>query len=146
MLLINECRTCNADKTTCPVALVLRKKLEKAGIKERLRYKCKDWQKHLKYKVGDKITFHFIEKGDYGGELSGETLTGTISDISKKRPVYIVIIDKENRALIDKEYTTYDRFVTPCEENGDFRYPNEEANFFSVPVREDFITGIADNP
>lgn len=144
MLIITECRTCNADKVTCPIKIGLRKKLQKAGIKDRLKYKCKDWQKHLEYKIGDKVDFHFIEKGDQGGELSGETLTGTIIDVSKKKPVYMVVIDKENRKLIDKEYSAYDRFVTPCGENGEFVYPEEDSNFYHVPVKEELITGIAD--
>lgn len=142
MLLINECRTCNADRSTCPVATGLRKKLEDAGIKDRLRYKCKDWQKHLKYKVGDKVDFYFIEKGHYGSELSGETLTGVIIEISKKRPVYFVVIDKENRNMINKEYTLYDRFVMPYSEGG--YVSEEEATHFQVPVKEDLISGLVD--
>lgn len=146
MLLINECRTCNADKTTCPVALGLRKKLESAGIKERLKYKCKDWQKHLKYKVGDKVEFHFVEYSPewHRGELSGETITGTIIEHGKKKPVYIVVIDKENRSKIDKEFTRYDRFVTPYSESGEY-ISEAEANVFSVPVKESLITGLSDN-
>lgn len=142
MLIINECRTCNAEKATCPIKAELQKKL--TGIKERLRYKCKGWQRHLEYKIGDKITFHFIEKGEHGGELSGETLTGRIIDVSKKKPVHMVVIDAENRKLIDKEFSAYDRFVTPCGENGEFVYPEEESNFFHVPVKEELITGIAE--
>jgi hypothetical protein len=143
MLLINECRTCNADKRTCPVAVGLRKNLESAGIKDRLRYKCKDWQKHLKYKVGDKITFHFIEKAHYGSELSGETLTGTIVDISKKRPVYFAIIDKENRNKIDEEYSSYHRYAMPYSLTGEY-VSMEDAEYFQVPVREDLITCLAE--
>lgn len=147
MLIINECRTCNADKTTCPIAIGLRNRLSKAGIKERLRYKCKDWQKHLKYKMGDKITFHFIENGEHGGELSGETLTGTIIDISKKKPVYIVVIDQENRNKNDAEYTAYDKRVSPyCETNDDSIFDAffSDATHFTVPVKEELITCIAE--
>lgn len=142
MLIINECRTCNADKSTCPIRIELQKKI--SGIKERLKYKCKSWQKYLQYKVGDKITFHFIEKGEYGSEISGETLTGTIIDVSKKKPVYMVVINKENRNMIDKEFSAYDRFVTPCGENGEYVWPEEDHSFFYVPVKEELITGIAD--
>lgn len=142
MLIINECRTCNADKVTCPIRIELQKKL--TGIKERLKYKCKGWLQHLEYKVGDKVVFHFIEHGEHGSELSGETLTGTIIDVSKKKPVYMVVIDKENRALIDKEYSLYDRFVSPCGENGEFEWSEGEASFFQVPVKEELITGIAE--
>lgn len=142
MLIITECRRCNADKATCPIRTGLRIKL--TNVKERMKYKCTGWRQHLEYKIGDKITFHFIEQGEYGGELSGETLTGTIIDVSKKKPVYMVVIDKENRALIDKEYSLYDRFVSPCGENGDFEWSEEEASFFQVPVKEELITGIAE--
>lgn len=143
MLIINECRTCNADKSTCPIKTGLREKLQKAGIKERFKYKCNGWQKHLMYKVGDKIIFHFIENGEHGGELSGETLTGTIIDVSKKRPVYMVVIDKENRNMIDKEYSAYDRFVAPYSETGAY-VSEEEAIYFQVPVKEGLITCIAE--
>jgi hypothetical protein len=139
MLIIPQCRSCNADKTTCLIKLELSKKLQKAGIKERLKYKCKEWQKHLKYKVGDKVVFHFIEEGERGGELSGETLTGIISDISKKKPIYMVVIDKENRHKIDKEYSAYDRFVMPCTESGDFEFTEADAAYFTVPVKESLI-------
>lgn len=142
MLIITECRTCNADKATCPIRTELQKKL--TGIKENLKYKCKVWQKYLQYKKGDKIIFHFIKKGEHGGELSGETLTGRIIDVSKKKPVYMVVIDAENRKLIDKEYSLYDRFVTPCGENGEFVWPEEDSNFYHVPVKEELITGIAE--
>lgn len=141
MLIITECRICNADKSTCPIKTGLREKLQNAGIKDRMKYKCKEWAKHLAYKLGDKIIFHFIENGEHGGELSGETLTGTIIDISKKRPIYTVVIDKVNRNLIDKEFSAYDRFVTPYSET-EF-VSEEDANFFTVPVKEELITGIA---
>lgn len=137
MLIIPQCRSCNADKSTCPIKAQLSKKLQEAGIKERLKYKCKEWQKHLKYKVGDKVVFHFIENGERGGELSGETLTGIISDISKKKPIYMVVIDKENRGKIDKEFSAYDRFVTPYSDEG--YVSEEEASHFMVPVKEDLI-------
>lgn len=141
MLIINECRACNADKATCPIRTELRLKL--SNIRERLKFKCAGWQKHLQYKIGDKINFHFIEKGEHGSELSGETLTGKIIDISKKRPVYFVVIDKDNRRLIDKDYSAYDRFVTPYGEDG--RYvSDEEADYYQVPVKEYLITGIAE--
>ena len=138
MLIINECRTCNADNTTCPVKQELRDKLQNAGIKERIKYKCSDWQKHLKYKIGDKISFRFVENGHFRGELSEETLAGTIIDISKKRPIYMVVIDKANRNLIDKEFTAYDRFVTPYAEDGVY-ISEEEAQYFTVPVKESLI-------
>lgn len=141
MLIINECRTCNADHKTCPIKAELKKKL--SGIKERLKYKCTGWQKHLEYKVGDKITFHFIENGEYGSELSGETLTGTIIDISKKRPVYIVMIDRDNRNKIDPEYSLYDKRVSPYSEDG-FDFDHITPTHFTVPVKEELITGIAE--
>lgn len=141
MLIINECRTCNADKATCPIRIELQKKL--TGIKERLKYKCKGWQQHLKYKVGDKINFHFIEDVGDGSELSGETLAGTIIDFSKKRPVYMVVIDKENRKLIDKEFSAYDRFVSAYSETGEY-VSDPEAVLFLVPVKEELITGITE--
>lgn len=143
MLIITECRTCNADKATCPIKTGLREKLHKAGIKERFKFKCKEWSKHLMYKIGDKVVFHFIENGVHGGELSGETLTGTIIDVSKKRPVYVVVINQENRSLIDAEYSAYDRFVTPYSEDGSC-VTEEEANYFQVPVKEELITGFAE--
>jgi hypothetical protein len=143
MLIINECRTCNADTHTCPIRVALKDKLQKAGIKERLKYKCNDWPKHMEYKVGEKITFHFIENGQLGGELSGETLTGVIVDASKKKPTYMVVIDKENRRLIDKEFSAYDRFVTPYSEGGEY-VSDDEASYFQVPVKEELITGLAD--
>lgn len=119
--------------------------VENAGIKDRLRYKCKDWQKHLKYKVGDKVEFHFIEYSEYvlEGQLSGETLIGTIVEISKKRPVYFVVIDKENWGKIDEEYTKYARFAMPYSKTGEF-VSMEEAEFFQLPVKEDLITGLVD--
>jgi hypothetical protein len=149
MLLINECRTCNADKTTCPVALGLRKKLEKAGIKERLRYRCREWQKHLKYKVGDKVEFHFVEYSPewHQGELSGETLVGTIVDTGKKGPVYFVVIDQENRNKIDSEFTKYDKLVWPYHEPADddsFNAFFGEPTLYTVPVREKLIIGFAE--
>lgn len=141
MLIINECRTCNADKATCPIRIGLRIKL--ANIKERLRYKCTGWQQHLEYKIGDKISFHFIEHGEHGGELSGETLVGTIVDISKKRPVYIVMIDRENRDKIDPEYSLYNKLVSPYSAEG-FDFDCNDPNYFTVPVKEELITGIAE--
>lgn len=139
MLIISECRKCNADKFTCPVKIELSKKLHLAGIKERLKFKCSSWYQHLKYKRGDKVEFHFIENGEFGGEISGETLIGMIVDISKKKPVYIVMIDKANRAKIDSDYSAYDRFVSPCDESGGFIYPDEDSQFFKVPVKESLI-------
>lgn len=144
MLIITQCRTCNVDKNTCPIKAELSSKLKQSGIKVPLRYKCNEWRKYLKYKVGDKVEFHFIEKSHYGGELSGETLTGRIIDMSKKKPVYMVVIDGKNRNLIDKEFSLYDRFVTPCGENGEFAFPHDITNFFHVPVKEDLITGLAE--
>lgn len=145
MLIISECRTCNADKSTCPVAIGLREKLNKAGIKDLLKYKCKDWQKHLKYKAGDKVIFHFIESSseNWRGGLSGETLTGIIIEHSKKKPVYMVMIDKENRRLIDKEFTNYDKYVTPYSEEGIY-ISDEDAQYFLVPVKEELIVCIAE--
>lgn len=141
MLIINECRTCNADKATCPIRIGIQKKL--AGIKERLQYRCKAWYQHLEYKVGDKINFHFIEHGEHGAELSGETLTGTIIDISKKKPVYIAVIDRENRNKIDPEYSLYDKRVSSYSEDG-FDFDYKTPTHFTVPVKEELITGIAD--
>lgn len=143
MLIINECRTCNADKVTCPIRMSLKDKLQKAGVKEHLKYKCNGWVKHLGYDVGDKISFHFIERGEHGGELSGETLTGTIIDVSKKRPVYLVMIDQENRNKIDKEYSAYDRFVSPYSDEG-FVFDHKEPTHFTVPVKEELICCIAE--
>jgi hypothetical protein len=141
MLIINECRTCNADKETCPIRTGLRIKL--ANIKERLKYKCKGWQKHLEYNIGDKISFHFIEHGEHGGELSGETLTGVVVDINKKRPVYYVMIDQDNRNLIDPEYSIYDKYVQPYVtiEDG---YGIDHPGFYTVPVKEELICCIAE--
>jgi hypothetical protein len=141
MLVINECRTCNADKATCPIKKGLQDKLK--GIKERLKYRCKGWQQHLKYKVGDKVVFHFIEYGEHGGELSGETLTGKIFDISKKSPVYQVIIDQENRNKIDPEFSNYDKYVSPYHEDV-FDFHFKEPTHYTVPVKEQLITGVAD--
>lgn len=139
MLIINECRTCNADKATCPIRTGLRIKL--ANVKERLQYKCKDWRHHLKYKVGDKIEFHFLEfttESASGWKLSEEPLVGTITYLSKKKPLYQVLIDKENRDQIDSEFTLYDKYVIPHD------FFEEVPILFEVPVKEEFIIGIAE--
>ena len=61
MLMITECRKClRKDKKTCPIAVNLRNKLKKAGIGDRLRYRCKEWLNYLPFKeldVGDRIEF-----------------------------------------------------------------------------------------
>lgn len=142
MLYIKECKTCNADKNTCPIRNELSGALKSIGIRQRLVYKCREWQKHLKYKVGDKIVFYFIERGFRGGEWSGETLEGVIYDISKKRPVYMVRIDTANRNLIDKEYSNYDKYVNEEEEwDGE---GSIKTGFFTVPVKEELIVGISE--
>jgi hypothetical protein len=137
MVIISECRTCNADKATCPIRTGLRIKL--ANIKERLKYKCTGWQAHLKYKVGDKIEFHFIEYSSDSPrlwELSVETLIGVIISVSKKRPIYQVMIDKENRAMIKPERDHYDKYVMPHD------VFEESPTHFDVPVKEKYIKGL----
>lgn len=139
MLIINECRTCNADKATCPIRTELQKKL--VGIKERLKYKCKEWRQHVLYKVGDKIEFTFLEfSTEYatGYEKSEEVLKGEITYIGKKKPVYQVLIDKENRDKINPERTGYDKFVTTHD------FFEEAPTLFEVPVKESFIIGLAE--
>lgn len=135
MLIIKECRFCNADKDSCPIRNDLRQKV--SGIKERLTFKCVAWKKHLKYSIGDKIQFYFIERGHFGGETSGDTLTGEIYDVSNKRPTYMVRIDTENRNKIDKEYSNYDKYVNEEEEwDGE---GSAKTGFFTVPVKEELI-------
>lgn len=87
-----------------------------------------------------------IAQNGAAGELSGETLTGTVIDTSQKRPVYIVMIDKDNRNKIDSEFTKYDKLVHPYyEQNNDDSYDAffGEPTHFSVPVREKLIIGFA---
>lgn len=137
MLIISECRRCNANRATCPIRNELRKKLD--GIKERLKYKCISWQEHLKYKVGDKVEFQFIEYSSDSPrlwELSAETLVGVIISLGKKRPVYQVMIDKVNRNKIDPDKANYDKYVIPHD------IFDSESMFFVVPVKEEFIKGI----
>lgn len=63
---------------------------------------------------------------------------GIVIGISKKRPVYYVTIDKENRNKIDPEFAYYDKHVTPH----DYTDPNPTE--FDVPVKEEFILGIVE--
>lgn len=139
MLIITECRFCNADKNTCQIKLALSAKLRHGGIKETLRYRCSSWKGFLKYKIGDKVDFHFIEyslESNTGWELSGDTLVGEIVGINKKKAIYEVKIDKENRNKIDGEYTTYEKYLMPVD------FLEEEPTAFVVPVKEEFITGL----
>lgn len=139
MLIINECRTCNADKATCPIRTGLRIKL--ANIKERLKYRCTGWRQHLKYKIGDKVEFHFIEYSSESPrlwELNPEPLVGIIVSVSKKRPVYQVVIDKANRDRINPDRAHYDKYVMPHD------VFETEPTHFDVPVKEEFIKGITD--
>lgn len=131
MLIIPQCRFCNADKTTCPIKQDLKKKLQKARITEPLRYKCVKWREYALYKPGDTIRFYFLELNPEGGmEESGEYLQGVIESISKVKPVYLVKIDQENRNKIDPEYAKYDKYVHD--------YYGEDG-FYLLPVREQYI-------
>jgi hypothetical protein len=148
MLIISECRFCNADKTTCPIKQGMSERLRVAGIKDRLKYRCKEWTKHRKYQVGDWVVFHFIERSSesgYRAETSGETITGQIVDVSKKKPIYFVQFDAEGFAKIDPAYTGYGKYVIEMEDYDEVR-GLFKTGFYQAPVRESLIMYKTEQP
>lgn len=116
MLIIPQCRFCNANKATCPIKQGLKAKLQEAGIKERLRYSCVGWRKHLKYSVGDRVEFTFLVHDGDRLMPEGQILSGTIRRIAKKKPIYIVGITAEMFERIDTKHTNYRQIIDPLDD------------------------------
>lgn len=152
MLIISECRFCNKDKSTCEIKLSLRDRLQKSGITEPLKYKCGEWKKHLKYQIGDEAEFHFIERDEdsYGGyagtQHSGETVVGKIIEVSKRKPIYFVRINQENRNKIDPDWVSKKYIDMIMEEEDWEAYVGDgKTGFFQLPVKESLIVNIVTN-
>lgn len=138
MLIIPQCRFCNANKATCSIKQGLKRKLQDAGIKEPMRYICHGWRAHVKYAVGDVIEFAYLVYGDMGYERAEETLTGKIVELNKKRPIYIVTITQDEYNKIDKDYTRYHEKITRYG-TYDNEYGFRETEFMGAPVMENLI-------
>lgn len=139
MLIIPQCRFCNANKATCSIKQGLKAKLQEVSITEPLRYLCKSWQNHLKYKVGDVVVFDYLIFGHHGYERAEAELTGTIVGISTKKPVYIVSLTQDEFAKIDPFITDYHKKIRTYEYWDAQLCEVVTHDFLGAPVAENLI-------
>lgn len=136
MLIIPQCRFCNADKTTCEIKQGLKRRLQQAGIKDRLRYSCGSWRHHLKYSIGDHIEFTFWVHDGERLIPEGTILSGIIRRIANKKPFYIVGITSEMFERIDQRHVHYRQIIDPLDD-WDLDAPADVE--YNAPVRENLV-------